>query len=448
MDTSEIISLLEQFLESDAEQFWSVDDRVHFDGGFDAFEAAFDGNGADFLATSLRRHSEDPNWNWWKSLSVPDGEDPLASALAALLPVVRMSRAAAQAILQGLSDGWTGHPEAVIPTLVNRAGLKIEDIGGTGSFTPPGNEGRWYIDSTWHWRGPVAFVPGKIHFPVDPKDPYWCCTDPGGEPTVGFLFLTRANVNQPGIWEDYLASAGDRARVYSHCKTPGELAPDSFLRERQISTRVPTAWGSISLVEATLAMIREALDDTEITHFILVSESCVPVRPFSSLSRSLRLDARSRLAMHSLETVRKWGNLEKARRLDALEGIAPEHAWFQDQWMCLNREDALIVSEKDWLPHFRNVWAADECFFSTVLSAAGKTPGMGLLNRQVTWTKWRGGAHPQSFSQVLPRLAAEIADSGCFFARKFGPDSDIGRWDLHLDATPASHRLRLEGAVH
>jgi hypothetical protein len=448
MEIAEFISTLEQFLETDAQRLWVVDERVHFDDGFDAFEAAFEDNEADFLATLVRRHAEDPNWNWWKSLVAPDGEDPLIHGLAALLPLVRLSRPAAEVIIRGVSEQWTGHPEAVIPTLVNRAGLQIGDFGGKGSFMPPGHENRWYSDRTWHWQGPVSFVPGKIHFPVSPKDPYWSCTLLADEPTVGFLFLTRGDVNQPAVWREYLASAGNRARVYAHSKHPETLPPDSILIDRQISTRVPTAWGCISLVEATLAMIREALQDSQITHFVLVSESCVPVQPFSALSRSLRLDARSRMYMMSQDSVRRNGNIDKARRFNALREITSEHYWFQDQWMCLNREDAVITSDRNWLPHFQHVWAPDECYFSTVLSAVGKPPGLGILNRALTWTKWHGGSHPRTFDQVLPRLAAEIGDSGCFFARKFGPASDIGRWDLHLEAKPASARFRFELQSH
>jgi hypothetical protein len=444
MKNFEIIALLREFLESEEEHFWLVDQRVHFGGGFEAFEAHFDDIGADFLASALRRHSEDPGWYWWQSLKAPYGEDSSTHALAAMLPLIRLSRNAASEILRGLDDGWSGHPEVLIPTLVNRAGLKIQDIGGTGSFTPAEHIGRWYDDRTWHWNGPVSFVPGRIHFPVDPRDTGWACDVLASEPTVAFLFLTRGEVNQPRIWREYLTEAGIHAKVYAHSKHPEGLGADSFLRERQVSGRVPTEWGTISLVQATLAMIRAALEDPDVTHFVLASESCVPIKPFSALSRSIRLDARSRLAMFSHASVRRGGNEEKARRLDRLAGIAPEHAWFQEQWMCLNREDATIVSGSDWSAHFEKVWAPDECYFSTVLSAAGKAPGLGILNRPVTWTKWHGGAHPQSFDSVTPRLAGEFVDSGCFFARKFGPESDIGRWDLHLDTQVSKRLFRFE----
>jgi hypothetical protein len=138
MGTNEFGCLLADFLTMEDEMLWIVDDRVWSDSGMDSFREAMDESSpADFLATAVRKHADDPDWNWWKDLKAPDGQCPLETGVAALLPLIRLSRAAAEVIVRGIADGWTGHPEAVLPTLVNRAGLKIEDIGGTGSFSPP-----------------------------------------------------------------------------------------------------------------------------------------------------------------------------------------------------------------------------------------------------------------------------------------------------------------------
>jgi Core-2/I-Branching enzyme len=165
--------------------------------------------------------------------------------------------------------------------------------------------------------------------------------------------------------------------------------------------------------------------------FILVSESCVPVRPFDELRMNLRRDARSRMHVWSLAEVWKGGDGNKAMRLECLAGIRKEHAFFQAQWMCLSREDAMIACERDWTPSFEKVYAADECFFATVLAASGKPLPEAIANQPVTWTDWRGGAHPQEFLSVLPRDAARISESGCYFARKFPVGSDVGKWGLH-----------------
>jgi hypothetical protein len=429
----EFIRTLEEFLASESKHFWLVDERVLWEGKEEEFRGCFEGCDADFLGTDVRSYAEDPKWTWWSHLKATGRNPPLSDGVAALLPLVRLSRQAAKVVLLGVREGWTGHPEAVIPTLVNRAGLKIEDIGGTGSFTPPDRIGRWYDERTWHWKGPVDHVPGKLHFPLLSRYQRRPPKELSKEPQVAFLFLTRGDIHHRTIWEEYLAQADERARVLAHTKDTQLISDRSFLGEAQIAQRVKTEWGELSLVHATLALLRSSLEDSATTHFVLVSESCVPVRPFGDLRANLRRDDRSRLHVWSLNDVRRGGNIDKTKRLEQLTGISMEHAFFQSQWMCLSREDALIVTEKDWTSSFENVFAADECYFATVLAASGKPPGDASPNRPITWTDWRGGAHPTEYRQVLPRTAAQIAESGCFFARKFAPDSDIGRWRLHLE---------------
>lgn len=161
---------ISEFLGTGRERTWIIDPHVWLDGDLDGFQAGFETCDADFLASSVRGYQEEPDWTWWRSLEAPEGRDPLEHGVAALLPLVRLSRAAAQVILHGMDVGWAGHPEALLPTLVRRARLKIEDIGGTGSFTPPERRGRWYDHRTWHWQGPVEHVSGMLHFPVPLQD--------------------------------------------------------------------------------------------------------------------------------------------------------------------------------------------------------------------------------------------------------------------------------------
>lgn len=255
----------------------------------------------------------------------------------------------------------------------------------------------------------------------------------GPEPQVAFLFLTRGEVHHRELWEEYWVQAGQQARVLAHTKDVTLLAKESFLRDRQVPDKVETAWGELSIVHATLGLLRAALQDPGTTHFILASESCVPVRPFGELSVNLRRDPRSRLHVWSLDEVKSAGNRYKMKRLLRLSGIPMSLAFFQEQWMCLSREDALTVTEKDWTSCFEQVEAADECYFATVLAVSGMSLSKGTVNRAITWTDWRGGAHPEEYTEVPPPIACRIAESGCYFARKFSPGSDIAKWGLHRE---------------
>lgn len=160
-----LATLFEEFLGSDSTHLWIVDEKVFFEGDRNALLERFSGCDADLLATVVRSKDEEPNWHWWGSLAVPEGVE-VDTGVAAMLPFARFSRAAADAVQDGLRAGWTGHPEAVVPTLIHHAGLAIEDIGGLGSFTPPERIARWYDPRTWNWKPPVEHVRGKLHFPV------------------------------------------------------------------------------------------------------------------------------------------------------------------------------------------------------------------------------------------------------------------------------------------
>jgi hypothetical protein len=258
------------------------------------------------------------------------------------------------------------------------------------------------------------------------------------ESTVGFLFLTRGDSHHPEIWDEYFEDAGGRVRIFGHAKDQELLPSDSFLARQQIGERIETEWGQLNLVEATLALLRAGLEDPDCSHFMLVSESCVPVRPFAELSESLRLDSRSRMRVQPWAEVRRT-NILKAQRLENMPGIRKELAHFHDQWICLSRHDAMVVTRKDWTPSFEKVFAPDEAYFATVMAASGNSPLQSVANRAITWTDWvEGEKHPRELGRVTPRTAAQIKESGCFFARKFLPESDIARWGLHLAERPAA----------
>lgn len=259
---------------------------------------------------------------------------------------------------------------------------------------------------------------------------------PCPEPKIAFLFLTRNDVNQPDLWTEYLESAGSSAEVFAHVKEREDLAPEAWISKYLIDDHIETDWASLSLVEATLLLLETALEKSDCTHFALVSESCVPVRSFAALTRSLQLDRRSRMFVRSWADERKT-NLLKAQRVENLDGIRKEIAHFQAQWMCLNRDDAELLNKRRLLDHFENCFAPDESYFATALAVLGRPPLQAVANRHFTWTDWNsGGAHPEEYDQISPETVSRIADSGCFFARKFSPDSNIGDFGLHL---PTAH---------
>ena len=102
--------------------------------------------------------------------------------------------------------------------------------------------------------------------------------EPNKTPKIAFLFLTRSNINHPDIWERYLKGNMNRCNVYFHPKNGNDETIPLWLKKHQINNLVDTEWGFIT--EAYFSLLREALKNKENTKFVVISESCLPLRSF------------------------------------------------------------------------------------------------------------------------------------------------------------------------
>ncbi len=151
------------------ERVWIIEYDVRFNGHWSRLFNAFEHNDADFLTTSLLTAATNPRWIYWPNALTPPDHTPLpaeADRIRGFLPILRVSRAALNEVDAAYRAGWGGHCEATWPTLIHRAGLRIEDIGDDGPFVSPSNRGRFYSSTpeTWnHAPGTFVFKPAK-HF--------------------------------------------------------------------------------------------------------------------------------------------------------------------------------------------------------------------------------------------------------------------------------------------
>lgn len=246
------------------------------------------------------------------------------------------------------------------------------------------------------------------------------------EPRLALLFLTRGDLHQPRVWEEFLEGAGSESPLFLHAKHPEAVVSPVLKRAARVPV-LPTEWGGISLVRATLRLLGAALADSGATHFALVSESCVPVKPAEEILTRLALDGRSRIAWEGLHEM----SLEHRWRSGKAAGVPPDRWRMQHQWMVLDREMAEIVLEEDLTGRFGEVFAPDEHYFATVLAMKGVRLEDRVRKVLATWVDWRSNA-PRTVAAVDGRLAASLRESPAFFARKFGPESNIGDWRLHV----------------
>ncbi|MDA7892169.1 beta-1,6-N-acetylglucosaminyltransferase [Akkermansiaceae bacterium] len=164
------------------------------------------------------------------------------------------------------------------------------------------------------------------------------------------------------------------------------------------------------------------------THFILLSESCLPIQPLARILLRLQHDGRSRFSFKS------WTEPSELRRHRARSTPeVPEGCWrFHPQWWLLDRTATRVVTRNDNTSQFENFFASDEAYFGSTLMREGYPVDDLVDSRDLTWTHWeRETGSPNEYSELPPEKLRDIINSDCFFARKFPAGADIGIYRLH-----------------
>jgi len=116
--------------------FWMIEDDVCFSGSWDTLFKAYQDDTSDFISTGVYKFEEKPDWYWWFSLKTNNLQIHEKSRIKSFNPIYRLSKRALELINRSLKNGWSGHHEVLIPTLLYNNGFSITDMGGGGSFAP------------------------------------------------------------------------------------------------------------------------------------------------------------------------------------------------------------------------------------------------------------------------------------------------------------------------
>ncbi|KMZ64602.1 Core-2/I-branching beta-1,6-N-acetylglucosaminyltransferase familyprotein [Zostera marina] len=256
-------------------------------------------------------------------------------------------------------------------------------------------------------------------------------------PKIAFMFLTRGPLPLRLLWEKFFDAHQSFYSIYIH-SLPGYI-PDfpvsSPFYQRQIPSQ-EAKWGEMSMSNAEKRLLANALLDISNECFILLSESCIPLRNFTTVYNYLMEFNRSFL--HPFDDQGPDG------RGRYHPGLLPEvniSYWRKgSQWFEVNREVAIeIVKDTKYYPKFEKFCKPrcynDEHYFPTMLYI--EKPNL-LTNRSITYVNWsRRGSHPATFGgndisdvflkKIIDEQSCEYNGNTthiCFlFARKFAPSS-------------------------
>ncbi|KAM7255728.1 hypothetical protein ACFE04_008626 [Oxalis oulophora] len=288
---------------------------------------------------------------------------------------------------------------------------------------PPSNLWHTMNDTELFWR--ASFVPRKREYPFDRV------------PKIAFMFLTKGPLPLAPLWEKFFQGNEGRFSIYIHPHPSyvGKYPDTSVFYNRQIPSQL-AEWGRMSMCDAERRLLANAMLDISNEYFVLLSESCIPLRNFSVVYDYISQSPHS--FMGSFDEDGPYG---RGRYNPNMIPEVTLSEWRKgSQWFEVNRELAVnIIEDSKYYPKFRDFCTpacyVDEHYFPTMLTK--QLPHL-LANRTLTWTDWsRGGAHPATFgkSDITEMFFKKMfEDQTCLynnqstnlcylFARKFAPSA-------------------------
>ncbi|ONM02162.1 glycosyltransferase BC10 [Zea mays] len=259
---------------------------------------------------------------------------------------------------------------------------------------------------------------------------------------VAFLFLTNSGLAFAPLWEKYFAGNHGLLNIYVHAdpSTPLSLPPSArSFHGRVVRGSKATQRASATLISAARRLIAAALlDDPANRFFALLSQSCVPLRPFPALHRALAADPNHRSFIEVLGAAPTLRDRYSARGDGAMVPEVPFESFrVGSQFFVLARRHAVAVvgDRRLWgkfrlpcLVERRRSCYPEEHYFPTLLDMLDPAGCAGFSLTSVNWTGSFDG-HPRTYrpeevSADLIRDLRRPKSNGTYshmFARKFAP---------------------------
>lgn len=252
---------------------------------------------------------------------------------------------------------------------------------------------------------------------------------------LAFLFLIYDEINFENIWHKFFINIDkNKYNIYIHQKNNFQL---QFFNQYKINQIIPTSYQShISLVLAFNRLIEEALKDPDNSHFILLSGSCIPAKPFNYIYDFLNPNF-SYFNICPQEQCFPRAN-------QTLQFIDKKFIQKSSTWCILNKKHAnVLIKETFYINWFKDCYGADEhayitsLFYHNLQNELITTPNIAL--NATTFTNWEGMDYPYPSTNGLKNydfisneeLMNILRSYGTLFARKFNKCCYLN--DIYID---------------
>ncbi|XP_072969668.1 glycosyltransferase BC10-like [Typha angustifolia] len=223
---------------------------------------------------------------------------------------------------------------------------------------------------------------------------------PSKNAKIAFLFLTLGSLPFERLWEKFFLGHEDFFSIYVHASREKPVHVSPLFVGHDIRSEKVT-WGKISMVDAEKRLLANALQDSDNQHFVLLSDSCIPLHNFNYVYDYLMGTNIS--FIDCFQDPGPHGNGRYSRQM--LPEIAEVDFRKGAQWFSVKRQHALLIlADSLYYTKFklyckagmerRNCYA-DEHYLPTLFHMVDPT---GIANWSVTHVDWSEGKwHPKAY---------------------------------------------------
>ncbi len=231
---------------------------------------------------------------------------------------------------------------------------------------------------------------------------------------VAICILSRGGFSKPNLWKMFIENSSN-INYYLHNKHPVE----GWESQYSIPNIIPTGWGKISLVEATIELFKEALKNTNNSHFALVSGDSLPLQSPERIYQKISSLKSSHINCNGGFRARRYW------RISDKELIKPKFFTKHGQWIILTREAAEFFTKQTYFDAFKDMVASDEHYFGTIANLHN----IKYIRSKHMHAKWPASysRHPICYKRVPSTLIKDLQKQDFLFIRKIHHNASVPR---------------------
>lgn len=231
---------------------------------------------------------------------------------------------------------------------------------------------------------------------------------------IAFCFLVYDKIIRYDIWNKFFYNIDfNKYIVFIHPKKKYNENNYKFnykICEKIIETKNKY---DINIVKATLNLLKETFDyDNSITHYIFLTQSCIPLYSFNNLYKFIISVPKSIISFINYNKKDRYFQLKNELK----KNITYNNFVKQQPNMILTKEDILLFLKYDFTIFFENMICPDEHYFINILNNIFKKE---FIKKQINFCNYDlQKTQAIEFYNIDLKLLNKIRNLGFLFMRK------------------------------